>query len=97
MTFEEILDQAIAMLQRRGRLTYRTLKRQFQPEDKRLLQTAAVLGTDVPFALLWANADLPEEALQHGLAHLQAVEFLSMDMTLWLPQTVAALAQVEGR
>ena len=23
MTFEEILDQAIAMLQRRGRLTYR--------------------------------------------------------------------------
>ena len=27
MTFEEILDQAIAMLQRRGRLTYGTLKR----------------------------------------------------------------------
>jgi hypothetical protein len=25
MTFEEILDQAIAMLQRRGRLTYGTL------------------------------------------------------------------------
>ena len=25
MTFEEVLDQAIAMLQRRGRLTYRTL------------------------------------------------------------------------
>ena len=29
MTFEEILDQAIALLQRRGRLTYRALKRQF--------------------------------------------------------------------
>ncbi len=29
MTFEEILDQAIAMLQRRGRLTYGALKRQF--------------------------------------------------------------------
>jgi hypothetical protein len=27
MTFEEVLDQAIALLQRRGRLTYRTLKR----------------------------------------------------------------------
>jgi hypothetical protein len=25
MTFEEVLDQAMAMLQRRGRLTYRTL------------------------------------------------------------------------
>ena len=28
MHFEEILDQAIAMLQRRGRVTYRALKRQ---------------------------------------------------------------------
>ncbi len=26
MTFDEILDQAIEMLQRRGRLTYRALK-----------------------------------------------------------------------
>jgi hypothetical protein len=33
MTFEEILDQAIAMLQRRGRVTYGTLKRQFQLDD----------------------------------------------------------------
>jgi hypothetical protein len=29
MTFEEILDHAMAMLQRRGRVTYRTLQRQF--------------------------------------------------------------------
>src|SRR5215831_286726 len=33
MTFEEILDQAIAMLQRRGRLTYGALKRQFNLDD----------------------------------------------------------------
>jgi class 3 adenylate cyclase len=33
MTFEEILDQAIAMLQRRGRVTYRALKRQFNLDD----------------------------------------------------------------
>ena len=46
------------------------------PEDKRLLQTAAVIGTDVPFALLRAIADVPEEALHRGLAHLQAAEFL---------------------
>jgi hypothetical protein len=30
MTFEEIVDHALAMLQRRGRVAYRTLKRQFQ-------------------------------------------------------------------
>jgi hypothetical protein len=33
MTFEELLDQAIAMLERRGRRTYRALKRQFQLDD----------------------------------------------------------------
>jgi class 3 adenylate cyclase/predicted ATPase len=36
MTFEEILDQAIAILQRRRRLTYSTLKRQFQLDDATL-------------------------------------------------------------
>jgi len=46
------------------------------PEAKGLLQTAAVLGTDVPFALLRAIADLPEAAMHRGLAHLQAAEFL---------------------
>jgi class 3 adenylate cyclase len=33
MGFEEMLDHATAMLQRRGRLTYRTLKRQFHLDD----------------------------------------------------------------
>src|SRR5215510_2056674 len=36
MTFDDILEQAIEMLQRRGRLTYRTLKRQFQLDDEAL-------------------------------------------------------------
>jgi tetratricopeptide (TPR) repeat protein len=46
------------------------------PEEKGLLQTAAVLGTDVPCTLLRAIADLPEAALHRSLAHLQAAEFL---------------------
>jgi hypothetical protein len=36
MTFEEILDQALAMLQRRSRVTYRALKLQFCLDDDRL-------------------------------------------------------------
>jgi class 3 adenylate cyclase len=36
MTFEEILDHTMAMLQRRGRVTYRTLKRQFHLDDDAL-------------------------------------------------------------
>src|SRR5438132_6542511 len=36
MTFEEILDQAIAMLQRRKRVAYRTLQVQFHLDDHAL-------------------------------------------------------------
>ena len=36
------------------------------PEDKRLLQAAAVIGKDVPFALLQAIAELPEESLRRA-------------------------------
>jgi tetratricopeptide (TPR) repeat protein len=46
------------------------------PEEKRLLQTAAVIGTEVPLPLLQAIAELPEADLHRGLAHLQAAEFL---------------------
>jgi class 3 adenylate cyclase/tetratricopeptide (TPR) repeat protein len=47
-----------------------------RPEDKRLLQTAAVLGTEVSLPLLQAIAEVPEDALHRSLAHLQASEFL---------------------
>ncbi len=46
------------------------------PEDKRLLQTASVVGKHVSFALLQAIAELPDEALRAGLDRLQAAEFL---------------------
>jgi class 3 adenylate cyclase/tetratricopeptide (TPR) repeat protein len=46
------------------------------PEEKRLLQAAAVIGMDVPVPLLQAIAEQTEEALHRGIAHLQATEFL---------------------
>ena len=45
-------------------------------EDKRLLESAAAIGKDVPRPLLEAVADLPDAVLQGGLARLQAAEFL---------------------
>jgi predicted ATPase len=45
-------------------------------EEKRLLQTAAVIGTEVPLPLLHAIADVPEAVLQHHLTALQSAEFL---------------------
>jgi len=46
------------------------------PEEKALLQTAAVIGRDVPLALLRAVAERPEEAVRTGLMQLQGGEFL---------------------
>lgn len=46
-------------------------------EDKQLLQAAAVVGKDVPYAVLAGIAGLPEDALRRGLNHLQTAEFLN--------------------
>jgi tetratricopeptide (TPR) repeat protein len=46
------------------------------PEEKGLLQTAAVIGHEVSLPLLQAIADRPEEVLHRSLAHLQATELL---------------------
>src|SRR5215471_16124936 len=69
MTFEEILDQAIAMLQRRGRLTYSTLKRQFQLDDAALegLTNELIKGQRLAHdedgeVLVWIGAAVPPSA-----------------------------------
>ena len=54
MTFEEMLDHALAMLQRRGRLTYRTLQRQFHLDDDAL--------NDLKDALLYAHPEVHDDA-----------------------------------
>ena len=46
------------------------------PEAKQVLQTAAVIGTEVPLPMLQAMAEVPEEVLRRALAHLHAAEFL---------------------
>src|SRR6266498_4172601 len=46
------------------------------PEQKQLLQSAAVIGKDVPFSLLQAVTELSDEELRRALTHLQAAEFL---------------------
>src|SRR5438874_1949946 len=50
MTFEELLDQVLEMLQRRGRVSYRALQRQFDLDDATL--------EDVKTELLYASPDL---------------------------------------
>ncbi len=46
------------------------------PEEKALLQAAAAIGKDVPYALLQRVAQLSEEAVRRYVANLRAAEFL---------------------
>jgi hypothetical protein len=54
MTFEEILDQVLAMLQCRGGVSYRTLTRQFALDDAFL--------EDIKDAILFAYPQVVDEA-----------------------------------
>src|SRR5438105_786303 len=54
MTFEELLDQVLAMLQRRGRASYRTLTRQFALDEADL--------EDLKEAILFAHSQIVDEA-----------------------------------
>jgi len=46
------------------------------PEDKRVLQCAAVIGKDVPLPLLEAISDVSEDGLRRSLHNLQSAEFV---------------------
>ena len=47
-----------------------------RPEDKRLLQSASVIGKDFALGLLGEIADADADTVQRGLANLQAAEFI---------------------
>jgi class 3 adenylate cyclase len=91
MTFEEMLDHAMAMLQRRGRLTYRTLQRQFQLDDGAL--------EDLKAALLYTHSEVRDEA-GRGLIWTPAAPIVAaaaagrVDAVL---AAVTALLRCEGR
>src|SRR4029450_10347712 len=79
MDFDAILDQAIAMLQRRGRLTYGALKRQFQLDDEYLADLKAELidGQRVAVeedgkVLVWTGGGAPTSGATSTLPHLQS-------------------------
>src|SRR5215471_3623882 len=97
MTFEKILDQALDMLRRRGRVTYGALKRQFGLDDAYL--------ADLKDAMLYANSRVVDDAgrgLRWTGAPLSAAQrafegvgrFYGEAGVLWL---VRAFLQHEGR
>ena len=79
MTFEELLDQATAMLQRRGRVTYRALQRQFALDEDTLADLKAELlyahpqvCDDAGQGLRWTGEPAPAPAAASGEPPQQA-------------------------
>src|SRR6266511_6007648 len=97
MTFEELLDQAIALLQRRGRVTYRTLKRQFQLDDDGLedLKEELIYGQRLAVdedgrVLVWTGgASTPPASIASPPLHQEGLQAA--------PHTRAAASPAEPR
>ena len=97
MTFEEILDQALDMLRRRGRVTYGALKRQFALDDAyvadltdAMLYADSHVVDDAGRGLIWTGE--PLSTAQRAFEGIG--RFYGEAGVLWL---VRALLQHEGR
>ena len=84
MTFDEILDQVIEMLQRRGRVSYRALKRQFDLDDAYLADLKAEIVEVHRLAveqdgtmLVWTGDPVPATAPMENAAPLPQSSVLS--------------------
>jgi class 3 adenylate cyclase len=93
MTFEELLDRALAMLQRRGRVTYRALKLQFMLDDEKLealrdelLYAHPQVVDDEGRGLIWTGANVSDPALGA----------VSTGVSPWPPLTDTARPRDEG-
>jgi class 3 adenylate cyclase len=103
MTFEEILDQAIAMLQRRGRLTYSTLKRQFQLDDAALddLKNELIEGQRLAVdergnVLVWTGETTPVAAPAAASTLVQAPAPLTYTPSYLAEKILTSRSAMEG-
>jgi class 3 adenylate cyclase/predicted ATPase len=69
MGFYEVLDQVVALLRRRGRVTYRSLKREFQLDDacledlkEELINAQRLAADEQGIVLVWTGAPAAAEA-----------------------------------
>jgi hypothetical protein len=109
MDYDALLVQVLDLLQREQRVAYRILKRRLQLDDETLEDLKADLIYAKKLAmdeegqvLVWTGetstaSPAPTRAeIRTELATASAM-YQSMDTAFWLPQTKAALAQVEGQ
>jgi len=103
MTFEEILDQAVAMLQRRGRVTYRTLKLQFKLDDETLealkeeiLYSQPQVVNDEGRGLIWTSETETKPESESPPQSVQTPHQFTAQAEL-SPQSESPLSEAERR
>ena len=74
MDFYEVLDQVVALLRTRGRVTYRALKYQFQLDDdglealkEELIQAQRVAADEDGKVLVWVGGATGQELENRGI------------------------------
>ena len=105
MTFYEVLEQVLALLQQHGRVTYRALKRQFALDDDyiedlkaELIQARRLAVDEQGAVLVWSGStagapDLPSPDSQPTPPTLQDVRILHSD----IPATASRPPDAERR
>jgi class 3 adenylate cyclase len=103
MTFEDMLDQALAMLQRRGRLTYGMLTRQFQLDEEALadlkealLYTYPEVHDDAGRGLVWTGKAVATPAVSSPTASPQEREPRSYTPSHLAEKILHSRAALEG-
>jgi class 3 adenylate cyclase len=103
MTFEEILNQAIALLQRQGRVSYRALKRQFDLDDAYLedlkleiVEVHRVAVDQDGTMLLWTGGNAPVSPSAPPPASLQEHEPLSYTPPHLAEKILTSRSALEG-
>jgi class 3 adenylate cyclase/predicted ATPase len=90
MTFDEVLEQVRELLQRKGRVAYRALKRRFQLDDEyledlkaELIDAEHVACDEDGKVLVWVgNSSLESEQVQGPKSKVQSQEALPLDSRL---------------
>src|SRR5919109_5401662 len=103
MSFEEVLDQAITMLQRRGRLTYGALKRQFQLDDAylddvkaELIEGQRVAVDEAGRVLVWTGDTDPAPATATAPVGTPAQEPLAYTPAYLAEKILTSRSALEG-
>ena len=95
MNFEEALDPALMMFHRRGRVTYQTLKLQFELDDDHLealkderLYSQPQVVDDKDRGLIWAGgSEMPSPARASELTPVHTIQWFTPDESASLSPT----------